>query len=46
MLQPADLRLKTDVIVFLNPFLIFMLFFTDEFQQGTLSFPLLAERLR
>ena len=27
-----DLRPKTDVVVFLNPFLIFMLFFTDEFQ--------------
>jgi hypothetical protein len=41
-----DLRLKTDVVVFLNSFLIFMLFFTDEFQRGALSFPLLAERLR
>jgi hypothetical protein len=41
-----DLRLKTDVVVFLNPFLILMLFFTDEFQQGTLSPPLLAKGLR
>ena len=40
-----DLRLKTDVIVFMDLFLIFMFFFTGGFQRRTLSFPLLAERL-